>query len=126
MMKKAGTMILACGTFLSSWLHAKSNVNATELAARIQTVSQADPIAASDLPLVGMFYSALNPTHPPAPGNFDSLPAWDLGDGNYLLDDLDSDRRLAMRAMDDSGLPMPGDGSSYTFDTNGLWLATPG
>jgi len=100
-------------------------------------VSQTDPIAVSDLPLVGMFYSALNPTNPPAPANFNSLPAWDLGSGNYLLDDLDSASQslYGMRAMD-SGPPAPGDGGSggggstntfsYTFDTNGLWLELTG
>ena len=98
--------------------------------ADLSAVEASAPIAAADLPILGMFYSAQNPNFPPAPGNFDNLSAWDLGQGNFLLDDVDSGFH-AQGAMD--GVPAPpGDGDDgggwtnsyvpYTFDPSGLWL----
>jgi len=104
-------------------------------------LTDTSPLAPQDLPIIGMFYSAANPSAPPQPGNFQWLPAWDLGDGNFLLDDIDYPPvagRGSSRAADgtmhpmDSGFPgLPGGGSGGTpvqpllqdsFDTNGLWL----
>ena len=48
------------------------------------------PTPANLLPVVGTFYSAHNIDLPPTPGNFFSLPAWSVGDGIYLLDDIHS------------------------------------
>ena len=40
---------------------------------------------------MGTFYSAQNTNYPPMPVNLYQLPAWDLGDGIYLLDDTNVD-----------------------------------
>jgi len=40
------------------------------------------------------------------PFNVQELPAWDLGNGNYLLDDLNTGQSaFAMQAMEDSSPP---------------------
>jgi hypothetical protein len=97
-------------------------------------VEQTTPATADFASQAGTFWSAqhapgtLSPW-PPLPANFNSLPVWDLGDGVWLLDDLDFDyatpqtESLAagggMRAMDDSGPPSPGDGGSDTNSDDG-------
>jgi len=48
------------------------------------------PTPANQIPVAATFYSAQNLDLPPMPGNFYSLPAWSLGDGIYLLDDVGS------------------------------------
>ncbi len=80
----------------------------TEFNADVSAVEASAPIAAQDLPPAGNFYSARNISAPPSPGNFNFLPAWDLGQGNYLLDDLDfqPQSHVGMRTMDD-GPPPP-------------------
>jgi len=64
------------------------------------------------------------------PGNVNSLPAWDLGNGNWLLADQDLDYSVApqrsegFRAMSaplELGSGADGSGA-YSFDTNALWL----
>jgi hypothetical protein len=107
-----------------------------DLAVMADVVEQTTPTPAEEVPPVGTFYSAQNPGGPPLPVNVNSLPAWDLGNGTWLLDDLDSG--LAAPAMMSRAMgmdvPTPGDGGgsggvdytnnyvSYTWDTNQLWL----
>ncbi len=136
-MKKIGLVLFGLGLLFSPPLHAQT----THLTPAIITIAaaaapQTDPIAFSNAPMVGLFYSAQNPDLPPAPSDFANLPVWDLGDGNYLLDDFDSDLRrqsgIGGAVQDDSPPTPPGDGGSggspstngisYSFDTNGLWL----
>jgi len=136
-MKKIGMVLLGLGLFIPPLLHAQN----APLTPKVVTVAaaaapQTDPIAFSNAPMVGQFYSAQNPDLPPAPSDFSNLPVWDLGDGNYLLDDFDSDLRrqsgIGGAVQDDSPPTPPGDGGSggspstngisYSFDTNGLWL----
>ena len=134
------TYIVLAGTILGLAfnLHAaplRSAVS-TDLTAMMAMVSQTEPIPAEEVPPVGTFYSAQNPGSAPFPFNFQALPAWNLGNGMWLLDDLDADmvaqRSTMSRAMN-MGVPMPGDGGgdsgggdytnnyvSYTWDTNQL------
>ena len=105
-----------------------------------------EPIPADELPPVGMFYLASEGSNAaPLPGSL-GLAAWDLGDGNFLINDLDgitlssasastslrlssqSGMSLMMNALDEP--PSPGTGTnggdtnlfSYTYDTNQLWI----
>src|SRR5579872_731381 len=62
----------------------------------LQAIEQTTPVPASDVPASGNFYSAqyspLSTTGwPPLPGNVNNLPAWNLGDGVWLLDDMTFD-----------------------------------
>jgi hypothetical protein len=130
---------IGAGLFVSlNLLHATSLRTAvsTDLAVMAAVVEQTTPTPAEEVPPVGVFYSAQNPDNPPYPCNVNALPAWNLGNGMWLLDDLDAD--LATHAMmsraTSMGVPSPGDigGSSggdvtnnyvaYTWDTNQLWL----
>jgi hypothetical protein len=90
-----------------------------------------DPLPAESLPATGNFYSAQNTNLPPLPFNVNQLPGWNLGNGNYLLDDIDySAASRGRRTLDDSGPPSPfgfgdGDGDTntyvpYVIPTNGL------
>jgi hypothetical protein len=65
-----------------------------ELAAELQAVEQLPTVVPSTLPYggrAGTYYSAQCPYWPPLPGNIFSLPVWNLGDGNYLINDLSID-----------------------------------
>jgi hypothetical protein len=96
----------------------------------LSLIEATTPLSADSVPFVGTFYSAQNPKWPPLPSNINDLPAWDLGGGIYLLDDLDVDYSTplrsgrGMRAMDDlgGGGGYGSDSFTYTFDTNSLWL----
>ncbi|MGA3285310.1 MAG: hypothetical protein ABSD57_12745, partial [Verrucomicrobiota bacterium] len=106
-------------------------VSADDLNVMLEAVEQTTPTAAESAPQSGTFYSVQNPKWPPLPGNINNLPAWDLGNGIWLLADQDFDyaaleqqneaMHMMARAM---GLETDSEdaGSSYTFDTNGLWL----
>src|SRR6185369_2795255 len=74
---------------------------------------------------------------PPLPGNVQQLPIWNLGDGQFLLDDRVEFSPQATKAAaatifaakDDldpgsgGGTNYPGSGGSgFNFNTNGLWL----
>jgi hypothetical protein len=74
------------GTVTKKPVHAET-IN-PELAAELAAVEQLPTIAADTEPRVGTFYSAQCPYWPPLPCNFYGVPVWDLGDGIYLLDDL--------------------------------------
>lgn len=103
----------------------------------LSAIEATTPLSADQVPPVATFYSAATPFAPPMPGNMGGYPAWDLGGGIYLLDDLDPSLATfggGFHAMDDSG-PFPGGGGDggdgggftnsippYAFPTNGLWL----
>ena len=135
-------VLIGAGLFVSlNLLHATPLRSSTTagLSALVAAVSQTEPIPAEEVPPVGTFYSAQNPGSAPFPFNFQALPAWNLGNGMWLLDDLDADmvaQRSTMSRAISMGAPMPGDGGgdsgggdvtnnyvSYTWDTNQLWLA---
>ncbi len=63
-----------------------------ELAAQLAAVEQLPTIAADAVPRGACnFYSAQFPNWPPLPANIYGVPVWDLGDGWYLVDDLQID-----------------------------------
>ncbi len=121
------------------------SVSADDMAVMLQAVEETTPQAAESAPKSGTFYSAQFPNQPPLPCNINNVPVWNLGDGVFLLSDLDvnySQLRMApsmmagrMSAMD---VPAPGDdsgdggtnsytsnGSSYVLPDYGtnLWIA---
>ncbi len=65
------------------------------------------------------------------PGNVNNLPAWDLGNNAYLVDDLEvnyvelQSMAMCMQVLE-SGGDENVDFSSYTFSRDGLWLEIAG
>ena len=146
--------VVAALTLLS--LSANSNIvgggggagNELSYADALAVIIATEPIPADELPPVGMFYLASEGSNAaPLPGSL-GLAAWDLGDGNYLVNDLDgitsSSASTSLRLSSQSGMslmmnaldepPSPGTGTndgdtnlfSYTNHTNGLWLEANG
>ena len=86
---------------LLSPLHAQTTISGQSLdsasaddwAVILQAVEATTPVAAESVPrdatLYSAFYSSQFPDYPPLPGNINNIPAWNLGDGVWLLDDLD-------------------------------------
>jgi alpha-tubulin suppressor-like RCC1 family protein/sugar lactone lactonase YvrE len=134
--------VFFCG--FSSILDAQvTDTNAVAEQAVLEAVEATTPVAASNLPPSGTFYSAQHSPlsaspWPPFPGDVNSLDSWYLGDGVWLLDDTNFDYNAApLEAggmMMAAGVPFPGSGGggtnggvlfgSYTqpnYGTN-LWL----
>jgi hypothetical protein len=91
-------------------------VSVSEAMAAVMAAS--DPIPADQVPTTGTFYSAkYSGGGPPMPSAM-GFAAWDLGNGNYLVDDLDEDNATLslassegmMSMMSMSGPPSPGEG----------------
>jgi hypothetical protein len=116
--------VFVLSLFLAEGL-CQAQLNPTDLSA----VEATTPLSADQMPLVGTFYSAAHPQIAPLPGNLFGLSGWDLGNGIYLMDDLDGSSVGGFHAMDDSALYSGGVGDEFTnsvtpyvFPTNGLWL----
>jgi hypothetical protein len=65
-----------------------------ELAAELQAVEQLPTVDPSTVPYGGRggtYYSAQCPYWPCLPGNIFNLPVWNMGNGYYLIDDLNID-----------------------------------
>ena len=118
----------------------------------LQAIESVPPAPAASAPRAATFFSAQHApgtrlAWPPLPANARQVPVWNLGDGVYLLADLNVDYSLpvsvrlaggGMAAMDDSGGPVPGYGGggstndyeySFTrpvYSTNDLWLEITG
>jgi hypothetical protein len=135
-----------------NFIHAQTTAKAVQavsmddMAVVLQAIEETMPVAAESVPRCGTFYSAFYsaqfPNWPPLPGNINNVPAWNLGDGVWLLDDLDQPQ-AQMQAMAGTRMtmdvPVPGDGgdsgtntftfneSSFTVDygTN-LWIRMDG
>ncbi|HEY5297089.1 MAG TPA: hypothetical protein VIK59_04125 [Verrucomicrobiae bacterium] len=100
----------------------------------LKAVESTTPTAAMAAPQMGTFYSAQHAEDwPPLPENINNAPVWNLGDGLFLLSDLDfnynaTSKRLkvngSMSAMDlsDSDDTFSPDFVLSDFGTN-LWLA---
>ncbi len=107
-------------------LHAQLNLNSNDLA----TIESTTPLSMDEMPTMGNFYSAANPSFPPSPGNILGLSGWNLGGGFYLLDDLDGSGG-GFHADDVTPPPPFGGGGSaptnnyppFRYPTNGLWLS---
>jgi len=94
----------------------QQSISLNEAIAAVMAAS--DPIPADQVPTTGTFYSAKyaggGPPNPSSMGH----AAWDMGNGMYLIDDLDDDSSgaasmssLGMSAMmESSGPPSPGEG----------------
>ena len=94
------------------------------------------PLPPESVAAAGTFYSAQNPNSPPSPGDILGLPAWNLGGGFWLLDDLEVDYSSVTPFGTDAvgsgtsafGQMRPdfegGDNSDgfWQVNTNGLWL----
>ena len=65
--------------------------SANDLSIVWQAVEATTPVPVESVPLSGTFYSAQNPNWPPLPCNINNLDAWNIGNGMYMLDDLDFD-----------------------------------
>jgi hypothetical protein len=108
------------------------SASVNDLNTMLEAVEATTPVPAESVPKFGVFISARLPSGPPLPGSM-GWPAWNLGEGVWLLNDLDQAQgQMRAMAMD---VPTPGDGgndggsnnysnfaSSYTIDTNSLWL----
>jgi hypothetical protein len=85
------TVILAAALVFAPLLRGQTSFTISNVIAAAAVATQTDPLPAANVPAAGMFYSAQNLNLPPAPGNFNQLSAWYLGNGCYLLDDLEDD-----------------------------------
>jgi hypothetical protein len=68
----------------------------SDLEVELKAVESVPPMPADSVPQAGTFWSAQHApgspdAWPPLPGNIHNAPAWDLGDGVFLLSDLDFD-----------------------------------
>ncbi len=112
-MKKTAWILAAIGIMFISRAHGQTPFTITNVVAAAAEATQTEPLPAGEVPTVGMFYSAQNLNAPPAPGNFAGLSSWALGNGCYLLDDLEGDIPSGDRSKDDGGGPPgPGDGGT--------------
>ncbi len=148
MQKIVGSLIVGC--VLACWLtsnicaqttaKAVQAVSAEDMAVMLQAVEATTPVAAESVPLYGTFYSALHANWVPLPANINNVPAWSLGDGIWLLDDLDQPQAHKqtmagnMMAME---APAPGVGGTNSYTANessfvlpdygtNLWIAQVG
>ena len=107
--------------------------SASDLEVMLLAVESVTPAPASSASRFGTFYSAQHAPGtrsewPPLPGNVRQLPVWNLGDGVYLLDDLqvnyaalDAAAATTTMSMSADAKPM-GQGLSPAFSTqNGPW-----
>jgi hypothetical protein len=84
-------------------LHAQLQLTSADLAA----IESTTLLSADEMPVMAAYYSAANPSYPPAPMNVLGIQGWSIGDGFYLLDDLSGDGSGGgSYAMDDSD-PIP-------------------
>lgn len=109
----------------STSLSLVTNVLAT-VYANLSAIEATPLVSAASVPYTGNFFSAQCTNWPPLPGNILHLPVWDLGDGYYVLDDLDVDyAALAAKAAKlNGGRAAPMLLSSFTLP-QGLLLTPP-
>jgi Alpha/beta hydrolase of unknown function (DUF900) len=107
--------------------------NLSDLAVELKALEMATPIAASNEPAVGNFYSAQHAPGsaeewPPLPGNIFGLPVWPLDTNIFVIDDLGfrysessvktSKTANGVEAEDDFVVPSPPGGGSDTNTYN--------
>ena len=115
----------------------------TQLTDFLNLLAETPTVDPTNLPRNAVaFYSLQRPEFPPFPADMWGNPAWNLGDGRYLLSDLDNDYG-GIGGMHMMGLtpPDPGDGTNgyggggysdsglggpVIFNTNELWLQITG
>ncbi|MGD0207740.1 MAG: hypothetical protein ABSC89_09070 [Verrucomicrobiota bacterium] len=108
------------------------SASAVDWEVMLQAVEATTPASAESAPRGGTFYSAQFPNWPPLPCNIHNVPVWNLGNGSYLVDDLEVDYSAPVEQTQ-SGMRMMGTESSdtsdfptYSFPTNDLWLEITG
>ena len=149
-MKAISRVVIVAGLFAALNLHAAplrvvtgqpvtaqpvQSISADDLATMVEAVAQTPPTPAAEVATEGTFYSAQTPNGPPLPGNINNVPAWNLGGGVWLLDDLNASPAHSMNRAMAAGVPSFGDGGddggggfspafsgSTPIDTNALWL----
>ena len=91
-----GSLAIIGGLIASlNFVHGQTNAKAIQaasaenMAVMLPAVESTTPLPAESVPPCATFYSALHPNWPPLPDNINLVPAWNLGDGVWLLDDLD-------------------------------------
>jgi Bacterial Ig domain len=108
-------------------IHAQETADsASDWAVELQAIEQTTPIPASQLPDSGTFYSAqhspVSPEPwPPLPIGFLNAPAWPLGSGVFILDDLGINYSAVSQATagnQKAGGMMPMDDPSQLINTN--------
>jgi hypothetical protein len=136
-----GLVMLLCLLFAQQTI--KAGPPSASIQSALEAIEQLPALSADSVPPVGTFYSAQNPHWPPLPGNLNSVPVWNLGDGFFLLDDRAVDYSTPLnsggtRAMEEGEIIPPGIGGnggtngfdySFTplvFNTNQLWLEITG
>jgi len=95
-----------------------------EASAESATLQFTSPTPASQLSTIGTFYSAQHPDWPPFPANVHDLPAWDLGNGCFLLADADFDYEAfaeSMKAVNYTSSEYPVISRDYSSDD--LWIS---
>lgn len=98
------------------------------LAAQLAAVEKLPTIAGSSVPrFSGVYYSAQCPYWPPLPGNEFNLPLWNLGDENYLIDDLAVDydaydTMVTAMSMSTSAKPLGGGGPMFDLSSGVPYL----
>jgi len=127
-------------------LQSLPSLSSAQLSALMNKLQAVPIISADAVPMGSSYYSLKAPTFPPLPCNLSGCPVWNLGSGQYLVNDLNYiapaqpmalGAGAGMRAMDASGPPgfgVGGDGANdsgyvtnyytpFVIPTNGaLWL----
>lgn len=136
----AGLMLAhAQETSTSAQSDTVSNVDwssASDLEVMLQAVEQTTPLMAEAAPKAGTFWSAQHApgtrfAWPPLPANIYNVPVWNLGDGEFLLDDLqinytqieaEATASATTMSMSANLKPMDGGFSPDYSTTNGPYL----
>ena len=110
---------------IASTLFAVNIVPAQLNGADLSAIEATTPLSADQLPPFGAFYSAAHPQLPPAPANIFGSDGWSLGNGIYLLDDLDGSSGagfqagpMMMTTMDSMSPPGSYGSGGYGFTNN--------
>lgn len=98
------------------------STQSSDLETMIQAVATTTPTPAASIPDSATFYSAQNPDWPPLPGNVNDLPAWNLGDNIFLLDDLGQPQTQMMSSRMSSDALTPSMSFSYPTNVTLKWF----
>ena len=87
------SILAGCGNqrLIIELSHAQQAATAEDFQVLLEALEATPPLPASAAPAFGNFWNAQQPPPlwPPVPMNFWNLPVWSLGDGSYIINDLD-------------------------------------
>jgi hypothetical protein len=106
-MKTTTLVLIGFAITIASLLQAQTILTGNDVAVAVAQVTGTDSSPAQMLSPVGIFYSAQNPSQPCTPVNPSNFFGWDLGHGQFLLDDPESDRPLPHGIGRQNGSPAP-------------------